>query len=94
MEWVWIAIVFAFVVPAAIHGSRHGMRYGMKYGLRWGLGAWEGDDQGPRARERVQALEAELDRRMEELRALEARVNELENRMDFTERLLASGAKQ
>jgi hypothetical protein len=53
----------------------------------FGPGRWRRDL--PEARERLDALEAELDRRLEELRGLDARVGELESRLDFTERLLA-----
>jgi hypothetical protein len=87
MSWIWIMIVCAIVIPAVTGGMRYGMRHGMRYGL--GDGDWS-DGKQPRNRERIEALEAELDRRLEENRTLDARVSELENRLDFTERLLAA----
>lgn len=66
--------------------------------LRWSWGAgrskraadnrWMGNHPGEWSR-----LEAELDRRLEVISALESRVAELENRVDFAERLLAAGGR-
>lgn len=92
-----LLIVFV-VIPAlkwsfwgARWGSQYGTRYGLRYARRWG--AWAGidedDDAQPRGRRALQALRAELDGRLAEIDGLSARVAELENRLDFTERLLA-----
>jgi hypothetical protein len=99
MSWIWIMIVCAVIIPAVTGGMRYGMRYGMRHGMRYGMGYGLGDGdwsdgKHPPNRERIEALEAELDRRLEEIRVLDARVSELENRLDFTERLLASPHSQ
>jgi len=47
------------------------------------------DRFGPSTRERMDALEGELDERIEDIRRLETRLAELEARTDFAERLLA-----
>ena len=47
------------------------------------------DRLSPSARERIDALEAELDDRIEDIHRLEARLADLELRTDFAERLLA-----
>ena len=69
----WIGIVILFAVVFPMM-SRHG---------------WGGRERhGPRNSERMEALEAELDARLDEIRMLESRVAELESRMDFSERML------
>ena len=59
--------------------------------LRWSHRRWEGESSRRRigTRDRLAAMEAELDAKTETIELLEARVNELETRLDFTERLLA-----
>ncbi|HEX9756078.1 MAG TPA: hypothetical protein VGA42_10250 [Gemmatimonadales bacterium] len=95
MSWISIMIVCAVIIPAVTCGMRYGMRHGMRYGMGYGLGDGDwSDGKLPPNRERIEALEAELDRRLEEIRVLDARVSELENRLDFTERLLATPSPQ
>lgn len=72
--------------------------------LRCGLGpsrrrwSWDGRDwdDGPRGRLRRRELEgvrAELEQRDTVIESLGARIAELENRLDFAERLLADGRR-
>lgn len=64
--------------------------------LRWSWGAGRSrrtaDNRSTHPGE-WRRLEAELDRRLEVIAALESRVAELENRVDFAERLLAAGGR-
>ncbi len=62
--------------------------------LRWSWGAGRSRRGADRAAPGDwHRLEAELDRRLEVISALESRVAELENRVDFAERLLAAGGR-
>lgn len=62
--------------------------------LRWSWGAARSGRAADRAAPGDwHRLEAELDRRLEVISALESRVAELENRVDFAERLLAAGGR-
>lgn len=72
---LWIIFGIAMAVMWT-NMSRHGRR-------RHGLDATTG--------QRLAALEAELVSRDDTIGLLEARVAELENRLDFTERLLSDG---
>ncbi len=72
MSWIVIVVVMAVCMPMLSRGWHGGRR---PRGL-------------PAERERLEALEAELDERLETLHRLEQRVAELENRLDFAERAL------
>lgn len=77
MSWVAMVVLFAVVMPMM---SRQ----------------WSGqrrDRLRPGDRERMEALEAELEDRLEDIRTLDVRVAELESRLDFAERLLGSGSR-
>lgn len=93
--------VLFIVVPSirwSIWGARWGMRHGPRLGRRYAR-RWTGEDQdwdnadpnGPTRiqKEDFEALRSELDGRLSEFDSLNSRVAELENRLDFTERLLA-----
>lgn len=72
MSWMAMIVLFAVVMPMM--------------GRRWY--GHSRDRVRPGHRERMEALEAELEDRLEDIRMLETRVAELESRMDFSERLL------
>lgn len=89
-----LLLVFFVVIPsirwsvsAAGWGMRNGKRWGRYYGRRWGAD-WDLDDDPP-ARKEIDGFRAELESRLTEVDALQGRVAELENRLDFAERLLA-----
>lgn len=74
MFWVFFGLVMAMM------WSRH-----------WRGGDWSGRGSRRRSQEldrRIETLEAELGGRDETIALLESRVNELESRLDFTERLI------
>lgn len=83
---LWMFLLLFFVVgPALGWGWRGG-----RAARRW-IGA---DDELPAAgRRTVRQLEQELQRGMEVIEVLESRVAELENRLDFAERLLSAGGR-
>ena len=88
----WI-LIMVFVVGPAIgwrvwgNPNRRGRFRGRRsYGV-WG----DFDDQDAVSGREVAQLREELDSRMGDIDSLHARVAELENRLDFTERLLARG---
>ena len=60
--------------------------YRRGYLSRWG--SWGGDD-GFGDSKRMEELMATVDQRNQDVELLQSRVNELENRLDFAERLLA-----
>jgi hypothetical protein len=79
-DWWTLFLVFFVIGPALGWGVRSGRYWGDRHGrdrVRW------------RDRERVAELEAALEERTAMLEQLEGRVAELENRLDFAERLLA-----
>ena len=79
--WFWIAVVM-FVFMAPKWRRRRG---------RWeSVDGWDvvGDRSGPRERPQPQDTERKQ-QRDEQVEQLEARVAELESRLDFAERLLA-----
>jgi hypothetical protein len=99
--WGGIGTVL-FLVFVIIPSIRWGVGFGTKYGPRWGRrysqwwGGWE-DEDGPQrrpGRHEIASLKAELDGKLGEIDNLSARVAELENRLDFAERLLAQRADQ
>ncbi len=79
---LWGLLIFFFVVGPA-------MRWGIRGGRRgyWG-GDWY-DRPSPRGRD----LSAALEERDAVIESLDARVAELENRLDFAERLLADSRR-
>lgn len=80
-------LLILFVVLPSI---RWGVGFGTKHGPRWGRRFsrhWAGWDEGPSRRE-IAELRSELDAKLIEVDSLATRVAELENRLDFTERLL------
>lgn len=95
----WLLLFFV-VVPTirwSLWGASWGTRYGLRYSKRWGrhhAKRWGGSDfdddtQTEAGLKEIEALRADLDSRLGEVDALHSRVAELENRLDFTERLLA-----
>jgi hypothetical protein len=86
--WPLFIILFA-VVPA--------IRWGVRGRGGWRDGTWEdhwGRSGGRRRRSPgssrdIAAFRAEFEGRLSEVESLQTRVAELENRLDFTERLLA-----
>ncbi|MGE0439290.1 MAG: hypothetical protein AB7S39_02285 [Gemmatimonadales bacterium] len=79
--------VAAIIIAVAIASSIAG-----RSGRRWRRGRWGGWDDGADAE--IAQLRQELEHRAADLDLLHQRVAELENRLDFTERLLASGHAQ
>ncbi len=75
MLWVLLAFAMAMMVSRRWHDD-------------WGWGSHRGRGRRHEMDQRVSALEAELAARDDTVALLEARVNELESRLDFTERLL------
>jgi hypothetical protein len=87
-----LVVVFGIVIPAVRWGLGT-VGFGPSDCSRWrrirswgGVWAYEGDER-PLHRE-VETLREELDRRLGEVDALQSRVAELEDRLDFAERLL------
>lgn len=76
MMWVIFAVVMIIMMSKAARGDWHGRGAHRRAGY---LKEYE---------ERIAALEAELAGRDDAIVLLETRVNELESRLDFTERLL------
>jgi hypothetical protein len=89
-----LALVFFVVIPS-IRWSVSAAGWGMKNGKRWGRyyarhhEDWGLPDFDRPSRTQWQALRDELDGRIADVDALHTRVAELENRLDFAERLLA-----
>jgi len=81
---VWSIFLVLFVVLPG--GWRYGTIYGRRGRRRWG---WDDRDLDGVDPQEFAALRADLESRMAEVESLNARVTELENRLDFTERLLA-----
>lgn len=78
-------LLIVFVVLPAVQWSLWGGRSKRHWSRKWG-----GLDGGlPGIAEEVAALRSDLEGRLNEVEQLQARVGELENRLDFTERLLA-----
>lgn len=78
-------LLIVFVVLPAVQWSLWGGRSKRHWSRKWG-----GIDGGlPGLADEVAALRSDLESRLGEVEQLEARVGELENRLDFTERLLA-----
>jgi hypothetical protein len=95
-----LAIVFFVVIPSirwSIGGGRWGVHYGRRrarrYSRHWGADLDREDDDDP-SRKQLDAFREELDSRLAEIDTLHGRVAELENRLDFTERLLAERHEQ
>lgn len=94
MSGLWSVLLVVFVVIPAVRWTFQSGRPRIRgrrrgWGSEW-WGDWD-DDGEPRIRRRdFEALRADLDHRLGEIDLLHGRVAELENRLDFTERLLAS----
>jgi hypothetical protein len=91
MPGLGTVLLVVFVVVPAIRWSLEGGWRGRRRARRWG-GDWleDADSGGPQVRRRdIDALCSELAERLGEIDLLHSRVAELENRLDFTERLLA-----
>jgi hypothetical protein len=86
-EWsLWSIFLFVFVIGPALGW---GWRSGSRWRMHWGMTGWDGRaERGERRPSR--AMAAELERRDLVIEQLEGRVAELENRLDFAERLLAT----
>lgn len=79
-------ILFLFVILPSIRwsiGAGVGGRR-RRHPFRWSFGEWS---DGASSRE-IEALRSELESKLAEVDTLSSRVAELENRLDFTERLL------
>ena len=94
MSTFWVVVlVLAFVGPLSHWGWRAQARFG-GYG-RWtgrgfrGYGRFGHDDDDRLDRDRLDELTNLLEQRNQDVEILLSRVTELENRLDFTERLLA-----
>ncbi|MEO8448808.1 MAG: hypothetical protein ABI647_03400 [Gemmatimonadota bacterium] len=90
----WSGLMTFFIVVFVVLPS---LRWGL-WGGRWGRGRmgraqWsrmDWDDRSNRIPNReIEDLRAELDARLSEVDLMQSRVTELENRLDFAERLLA-----
>lgn len=80
-------LLIVFVVIPAVRWSLGGIRSRRRWSHKWGdIGGDLGD---PGLADEVAALRSDLESRLGEVEQLQARVGELENRLDFTERLLA-----
>ncbi len=80
-------LLIVFVVIPAVQWSVGGARSKRRWSRKWGgIGGDLGD---PGLADEVAALRSDLESRLGEVEQLQARVGELENRLDFTERLLA-----
>ncbi len=80
-------LLIVFVVVPAVQwslGSGRSRRRGLR---KWG--GWHESAGDSRLADEVAALRLDLEGRLGEVEQLQARVGELENRLDFTERLLA-----
>lgn len=97
MSGMWTLIFAFFVVIPAIKWGVRGMGFGGRDGRRR-LRDWADDWDSPHrsggggrvSRRDFDALRGELEERQGAIDQLHARVEELENRLDFTERLLAN----
>lgn len=86
---IWTLLIVFFVVIPSVRWSVAAAGWGMKNGKRWGRyhgGQW--DEDRP-SRKQVVALREELDSQLADVDSLHSRVAELEDRLDFAERLLA-----
>ena len=91
--WSWLWIFFGvFVFGQALRWGFWGGRWAKRHSRHWSWEAWEGRDSG-HGRE-LEALRNDLDGRLAEIDSLQSRVTELENRLDFAERLLAERREQ
>ena len=88
-SFFWILLIVFVVVPA-VRGMSGGPWHRGWGGRRWDLDGMD-DGGGRLARREIAELKEELAERMGEIDLLTSRVAELENRLDFTERLLAQG---
>jgi hypothetical protein len=79
MSWLAVMVLVFVVGPA--------LGWGWRSGRPRRRGRWDSDGQ---LGARYDELIGELDRRTTMIEQLEGRVAELENRLDFTERMLAS----
>jgi len=84
---VWSIFLVFFLVGPVLGWGRRSRSY---WGRRWGRWDWEGARDSRGARLGYEALAAELGERNAVIEQLEARVAELENRLDFAERMLAA----
>lgn len=84
---IWsVFLVLVLVGPVLRWGRRSGDAWRCRR-TRWG---WEVDQRPHEDRERYEALAAELGERNAVIEQLESRVAELENRLDFAERMLTA----
>lgn len=81
-------LLIVFVVIPAVQWSVGGGKSRRGRARKWG-GMDLGLDGGGRLDDEVAAMRNDLESRLGEIEHLHARVAELENRLDFTERLLA-----
>ena len=80
-------LLIVFVVVPAVQWSLWGSRSKRRWSRQGGR--WEGGIGDSGLADEVAALRSDLEGRLGEVEHLQARVGELENRLDFTERLLA-----
>jgi hypothetical protein len=102
-SWLLLFFVILPSIRWSIWGARWGMRYGLRHGPRWGRqyarrwhAGWEGEEDASPDQaglKEIESLRADIDGRLAEVDSLQSRVAELENRLDFTERLLAQRAE-
>jgi len=86
MSTPWVVLIVLFVVTRIGAWQWRRRSYGRGYLSRWG--SWGGDD-GFGESKRLDDLMTTVEQRNQEVELLQTRVTELENRLDFAERLLA-----
>lgn len=79
IPWFWLMVFVAFVVLPAVRGGGRGTK--RELGLA--------NSALDRSRREIATLRQDLEERLADVDLLSTRVAELENRLDFTERLLA-----
>ena len=82
--WMVVVVWFVVVGTSRWRAGRRGFGRGSFY--RWG--AWNGDDALGESK-RLDELMTTIEQRNQDVELLQSRVTELENRLDFAERLLA-----
>jgi hypothetical protein len=86
MSPVWMVFIVLFVVARTSRWRAGRRGYGRGYLSRWG--AWNGDEAFGESK-RIDELMTTVEQRNQDVELLQTRVTELENRLDFAERLLA-----
>jgi hypothetical protein len=88
MPSLWSLFWVVFIVIPAVRWSVGWSTSRRRWWIANGL-YWDGDRSTGRRRGEIAELRAELEGRLADIESLNQRVAELENRVDFTERLMA-----